>query len=346
MPRLVVLFLVLIFAPVRAEEEGSPERPAEPEAVVPVEQKQEPEPVADRLERIEQSLRNLEQSLQNAPVGQQATKAPVEVVVTPDKAGPVADTSAPDQGGPQGFRLGHWFITVLEACFGLGIALMSVALGLILGRRQPTTRLMLKIAVNGQHRVPANDGAPRVSEDNRLNAPPVVPLFLEAEDYGLVDLKPTESPSEGRFTPPAASGLDDAVATARPTREMTPEDVSPEKTIDEILRELTGQSAALSGSDALSLLDRAGGDYSRNPVITQALMPEVSIQKSSPVRTAFDTDLADITDMDEMETQLDLARAYVEMGEPDSARALLLEVESLGTRAQQAEAARWLERCR
>lgn len=353
MPRLLALLLSLACGSVPAEDADPPRPPVEPETV-PVEPSAAGAvngEVVDRLERIEQSLRNLEQSLQNVPPEQPAPESAMPDTAlsptmpeSPDVASVVADnTSPPDSDLPPGFRLGHWFITVLEACFGLGIALMSVALGLILGRRQSTTRLTLKIAVNGQRRESVNDDTVCTPEEKRLlNAPPPTEPFLQAADYGLVDLRSTEPPSEGRFTV-RPDGM--AIPVTESVREETREEPCPEKTIDEILRELTGQPASFPGVDALSILDQASGDYSRDPAIAHAMMPEASVAKNTPIRTPLDTDFADITDRDEIETQLDLARAYVEMGELDTARELLLEVEALGTRSQQGEARRWLAQC-
>ncbi|MGI9212308.1 MAG: FimV/HubP family polar landmark protein [Methylococcaceae bacterium] len=337
-----------------SEASISTEAPDQPEAA-----QQE---VVDRLERIEQTLRNLEQSLQNNPpiLTDEVTETPADAlpegpVASDIQAEPPTPLPQPTPPPPQGIRLGGWLITVMEACFGLGIALMSVALGLVLGRRQPESRLTLKIAVNGQRRDTSDDGLEETATQGILNPEPVTPVgFLSAQDYGLVDLKPSDLPAEGSFsTPPADPPSLPDLAAAVPDNWPPADDLnldtdvldeSAEKTIDEILRELTGQFGSHE-EDPLRLLDQASGDYSRIPTIEQAMMTDSPLRKPTHAKTAFDSDYADLTDMDEIETQLDLARAYVDMGELDTARELLQEIEVMGTRAQQAEAKRWLKRC-
>jgi FimV-like protein len=345
------------------------------EASVPVEKPEPPEAagqeVVDRLDRIEQTLKSLEQLLQNNPtiltdeatveVTDEATDAAPADTATAPLVAPVIQAEPPTRlpqptpPPPQGFRLGGWWVTVMEACFGLGIALMSVALGLVLGRRQPESRLTLKIAVNGQRREPPNADPNKTAIQGILNPMPVTPPgFLSAQDYGLVDLKPSDQLTEGLLnTLPDDAPTVPASSFAVSELPSSPEHLNPdsddldesvEKTIDEILRELTGQSSSHS-EDPLSLLDRASGDYSRIPTIEQAMMTDFPLRKPTHAKTAFDSDYADLTDMDEIETQLDLARAYVDMGELDAARKLLNEIEVMGTRAQQAEAKRWLKRC-
>lgn len=52
----------------------------------------------------------------------------------------------------------------------------------------------------------------------------------------------------------------------------------------------------------------------------------------------FDLSVGDLTDMDEFETKIDLAKAYLDMGDADAAKAIAEEVLSKGTKAQQAVA--------
>lgn len=49
----------------------------------------------------------------------------------------------------------------------------------------------------------------------------------------------------------------------------------------------------------------------------------------------FDLSVADLTDMDEFETKIDLAKAYIDMGDTDAARAIAEEVLAKGSKEQQ-----------
>jgi pilus assembly protein FimV len=53
----------------------------------------------------------------------------------------------------------------------------------------------------------------------------------------------------------------------------------------------------------------------------------------------------DVADWDAVGTKLDLAKAYVEMGDSESARDLLEEVTREGSSAQQEEARQLLKNC-
>ncbi|MEX2335464.1 MAG: FimV/HubP family polar landmark protein, partial [Pseudohongiella sp.] len=57
-----------------------------------------------------------------------------------------------------------------------------------------------------------------------------------------------------------------------------------------------------------------------------------------------DEELAFLSDSDEAATKLDLARAYIDMGDSDGAREILAEVVKEGTEAQRRDAESLLER--
>jgi len=48
--------------------------------------------------------------------------------------------------------------------------------------------------------------------------------------------------------------------------------------------------------------------------------------------------VSDLTDMDEFETKIDLAKAYIDMGDADAAKDIAQEVLEKGTDAQKQEA--------
>ncbi|QXP87319.1 FimV/HubP family polar landmark protein [Methylococcus capsulatus] len=117
----------------------------------------------------------------------------------------------------------------------------------------------------------------------------------------------------------------------------------------------------------LAELDGLGENAERSPVQeTSALLSEppltieieaVPVQRSgggagepgssAAGLTREDTDpYGDITDMDPLETKLDLSKAYVDMGDSGSARELLEEILAAGSERQRAEARVLMERLR
>lgn len=67
---------------------------------------------------------------------------------------------------------------------------------------------------------------------------------------------------------------------------------------------------------------------------------------AAAVTTQLDEDLGLLAGSDEVTTKLDLARAYMDMGDMEGARDILDEVESEGTASQREEAAALLARIR
>ena len=131
-----------------------------------------------------------------------------------------------------------------------------------------------------------------------------------------------------------------AATDSRPCLPDEPE----EKTIDDILRELTGQRD-FPEADPLGILIQASGDYTRDHAIEQAMLAAQDRDGPLPPGLHAQTGCADITDMDEFETHLDLAKVYVDMGDIETARNLLLDVQARGTPGQREEATEWLKGC-
>jgi len=72
-----------------------------------------------------------------------------------------------------------------------------------------------------------------------------------------------------------------------------------------------------------------------------AEIEDVSVEAEEPLATEVEPEIAeddDILGMDEVATKLDLAKAYIDMGDPDGARAILDEVLTEGTDTQKDEA--------
>jgi FimV-like protein len=82
----------------------------------------------------------------------------------------------------------------------------------------------------------------------------------------------------------------------------------------------------------------AGNDAAR-----EAVAPETPSDKAPPARLGVvdDAELLD-EDSSDPEIQLDLARAYISMGDKEAARVILQEVVNNGSEAQQAEARKML----
>ena len=89
--------------------------------------------------------------------------------------------------------------------------------------------------------------------------------------------------------------------------------------------------------------DLLSSDSNEELVVSDDILEEAA-QAFEEESTAFDEDLSDADDFDflngtdEASTKLDLARAYIDMGDIDGAKDILLEVTKEGSDAQQAEA--------
>jgi pilus assembly protein FimV len=86
------------------------------------------------------------------------------------------------------------------------------------------------------------------------------------------------------------------------------------------------------------------GDTAATGTVEQPQFDNLSAGDTAE-QPGFDTDLADTpgATMTEVGTKLDLARAYIDMGDPDGARSILKEVLDEGGDSQQQEARQLLE---
>lgn len=102
------------------------------------------------------------------------------------------------------------------------------------------------------------------------------------------------------------------------------------------------RKARLSGNEPTAEMPvhRPGGDMS--PTVEQ---PRPKLDRAELVATTQLPEMEPVT-MSEVGTKLDLARAYMDMGDPDGARSILEEVLGEGNSGQRAEAQRLLDSIR
>lgn len=86
------------------------------------------------------------------------------------------------------------------------------------------------------------------------------------------------------------------------------------------------QVADLSADRSLDFNDDSGGDFDFDFDLD---LPPTARGKDSSQPDEFG--VSDLTDMDELETKLDLAKAYVDMGDADAAKDIAREVLEQGT---------------
>ena len=107
-------------------------------------------------------------------------------------------------------------------------------------------------------------------------------------------------------------------------------------------------SKTIADDDALAKA-LADGGTTEQPVLSldagsdTAEQPELSEAAGTDLDEFVDTNVTDDATMTEVGTKLDLARAYIDMGDPDGARSILNEVIDEGADVQQQEARQLLE---
>ncbi len=91
--------------------------------------------------------------------------------------------------------------------------------------------------------------------------------------------------------------------------------------------------------EAASLLDSDEGEGAEELVLEEPVLEEPAAEATpAPAPADEDMDLSDLDDIDEVSTKLDLARAYLDMGDADGTRSILDEVISEGNDTQKQEA--------
>lgn len=116
-----------------------------------------------------------------------------------------------------------------------------------------------------------------------------------------------------------------------------------------------GPAPSLEQTSALETYDFSSFDMSEPEIAVPSKEPEESLEETgefdfnfdfdTPIVSSkeeaggeFDLGVSDLTDMDEFETKIDLAKAYMDMGDADAARSIAEEVLAKGSKDQKAAA--------
>lgn len=128
-----------------------------------------------------------------------------------------------------------------------------------------------------------------------------------------------------------------AVSSSTPTQR--------DKTLDDILVELGAKSEREQASTgtAPQTIDKTKDEFDFD--LELMTPPQTLTQEGTELSLApSEVEYADLTDMDEHETRLDLAKAYVDMGDNKTALEILEDVARKGNETQKKEAKTWLDR--
>ncbi len=156
---------------------------------------------------------------------------------------------------------------------------------------------------------------------------PIDELGLEvAEIEGLDDLEEVQTIEVAR--PQAV--VEDTIESPRPVRPQSDEESEDMLSSTGILKEQTGILRALEQGEAVDYdLSEATGE-----------LPTVEVKGVSSAGAVEFAPGEEAATMSEVGTKLDLARAYIDMGDPEGARSILEEVLKEGSAVQKQEAER------
>ncbi len=114
---------------------------------------------------------------------------------------------------------------------------------------------------------------------------------------------------------------------------------SPESLTNDLEAELAELEKAMAGEAAQAEADAAGSDFSENVVSFDAGDSSNELLASTENDLdPYESDTGLMSDIDEVGTKLDLAKAYIDMGDPEGARSILDEVLEEGNDEQKGEA--------
>ncbi len=167
----------------------------------------------------------------------------------------------------------------------------------------------------------------RPSSEEPTQELPIDELGLEvAEIEGLDDLEEVQTIEVAR--PQAV--VEDTIESPRPVRPQSDEESEDMLSSTGILKEQTGILRALEQGEAVDYdLSEATGE-----------LPTVEVKGVSSAGAVEFAPGEEAATMSEVGTKLDLARAYIDMGDPEGARSILEEVLKEGSAVQKQEAER------
>jgi pilus assembly protein FimV len=180
------------------------------------------------------------------------------------------------------------------------------------------------------------------STDESTQEVPIEDLGLEAGDLqGLADVEGAED----IFAPHEPAVVEDTIE--RPTIARGREEARREEPEEDllsatsILKSETGTLTGLTAADQTALLDVPEIDVPEIDV--SEMTGELPTIETSKLGTPREVDFPlgeEAATMSEVGTKLDLARAYIDMGDPEGARSILEEVLKEGNAGQKQEAER------
>jgi pilus assembly protein FimV len=135
----------------------------------------------------------------------------------------------------------------------------------------------------------------------------------------------------------SGTAADDDVTRIAPAGEATQQLPSSGDTMDFDLSELSPEVTLAGEIDETQRVDMDVGGAMFEAEASESVTEQVSLDELPEM-----SDLEPVT-MSEVGTKLDLARAYVDMGDPDGARSILEEVLKEGSASQKQEAQRLLD---
>lgn len=160
-------------------------------------------------------------------------------------------------------------------------------------------------------------------------------LSLDADDLGELELELNEDDGsdDGALTEDEALSLelpDDLDSELDLNEEVSAESELPaeESGADDLLLDMDSESLEADSADALDITDETLDEAAAALGDADDFEPELS----------EDEDFDFLEGTDEASTKLDLARAYIDMGDTDGAKEILLEVEGEGSAEQQKQA--------
>lgn len=142
---------------------------------------------------------------------------------------------------------------------------------------------------------------------------------------------------EPRDTQPEPDNLIAFEPNIRARQEKSPPQRA-DKTIDDILRELTSNIANEAAEQPTAKSQATPADSASGPTGLKLDLVDTGADEELEITEAPEDVVTELTDMDQFETKLDLAKAYADMEDEESAREILQDVAANGNDKQKSEA--------